>query len=140
DQTLGNRLGCRRPLFRQVLALVGVEHRESLEEWDHPGLIAVAFSPLALFFGRETVCVDDSRAVFAFADIAAEATRLAKGEPALAGEEALNDGPPKDQHVDAGIAALGRRVFRHGERRFRRRGPPRLDPGHAASLQLCDDL
>ena len=30
--------------------------------------------------------------------------------------------------------------LRHGERRFRRGRPPGLDPGHAARLQLANDL
>jgi hypothetical protein len=39
-------------------------------------------------------------AAFAFADIAAEAERLAEGDPALDKEAVLDDGAPEDQHVD----------------------------------------
>src|SRR5271169_4392411 len=77
---------------------------------------------------REAVGIDDCCAVLAFANIAAVAERLAECEPALTGEAVLDDGGPKDQHVDPGIAALGRRVLRHGDRSFRRGGSPRLNP------------
>lgn len=49
-------------------------------------------------------------------------------------------GAPEDQHVEAGILPAGGGVVRHGARRLRRRGPPRLDPGHATGLQLRNDL
>ena len=38
------------------------------------------------------------------------------------------------------ILPAGGGVLWHGERRFRRRRAPRLDPGHAAGLQFADDL
>ena len=78
--------------------------------------------------------------MLAFANIAAVAERLAECEPALTGEAVLVDGGPKDQHVDPGIAALGRRVLRHGDRSFRRGGSPRLNPGRSPGLQLGDNL
>ncbi len=57
----------------QVLALVGVEHGEALEERDRAGLVAVALGPPAFVVGHEAVGIDDGRAVLALADIAAEA-------------------------------------------------------------------
>jgi hypothetical protein len=67
--------------------------------------------------------------MLALADIAAEAERLAEGEPTLDAEAALDHRAPEDEHI-----------LRHRERRFRRHSPPRLNPRHAAGLQLCDDL
>ena len=95
DEPLGNRRGSGHQPFRQVLALVGVEHRESFEERDRVGLVSVALGPPAFLVRREAVGIDDGRAVLALADIAAEAERLAECEPALAGEAALDDGAPK---------------------------------------------
>ncbi len=101
---------------------------------------SVAFRPPAFLVWREAVGVDDSRAVFAFANVAAECQGLAKREPALTGKAAFDDGAPKDQHIDAGVAALGRRVLRHVEGRLGGRGLPGLDPGHATGFQVGDDL
>ncbi len=89
---------------------------------------------------HEAVGIDDGGAVLALAHIAAERERLAKGQPALGGEAVLDHGAPEDQDVDPRILPAGGGVLRHGERRLRRRRPPGLDPGHAAGLQLGDDL
>jgi hypothetical protein len=140
DKPLGNRHGSGHQPFRQVLALVGIEHREAFQEWNRVRLVSVALGPPAFVVGREAVRVDDCCAVLSLANIAAEAKRLSESEPGLTGEAALDDGGPEDQHVDPGIAALGRRVLRHGDRSFRLGGPPRLNPGHTAGLQLGDDL
>jgi hypothetical protein len=51
--------------------LVGVEHRESFEKGDRIGLVSVALGPPAFLIWRETVCIDDGRAMLALADIAA---------------------------------------------------------------------
>ena len=132
--------GAVTSLVGKVLALIGVEDREPLEERDGARLVAVAFGPPAFVIRREAVGIDDGRAVLALADVAAEAQGLAEGQPALADEAVLDDRAPENQHVDAGVAALCRGVLRHGERRLRRRRPPGLDPGHAAGLQFGDDL
>ena len=61
--------------------------------------IACASSPVsaARRFRRrnETVGVDDGGAVLALADMAAKRERLAEGEPALAGEPALDRRRPR---------------------------------------------
>ena len=114
DQRLGSRLdhAWRRrrrdggDLLGQVLALVGVEHREALEERNRLRLFSVLGGPLALIVRDEAVGVDDGRTAFALPDIGAEPECLAECEPALAGEAALDDRPPKDQDVDPGIAAV----------------------------------
>src|SRR5580693_1680119 len=80
----------------EVLTLISVEDRESFEERDRAGLVAVALRPLAFVIGNEAICIDDGGAALAFADIPAEAERLAESEPALAGEAALDDGAPED--------------------------------------------
>ena len=86
------------------------------------------------------VGIDDRRAALALADIAAERQSLAKGEPALARKAAFDDGAPEDEHIHAGVRSSRRGVLRQGQRRFRRCGPPGLDPGKPAGLQLGDDL
>ena len=140
DQPLGHgRRDGDQPVGK-VLALIGVEHRESFEERDRAGLVTVALRPLALVIRDEAVGIDHGGAMLAFPDVGTKAQGLAKGEPALAGKAALDDGAPEDQHIHAGVAPLGRRILRHGERCFRRGGPPGLNPGHAAGLQLSDDL
>src|SRR5260221_59315 len=101
DEPFWNRRGRCRQRRGQVLALVGVEHREALEERDRVGLVAIAFGPPAFLVRREAVGIDHGRAGLALADMTAETERLAEGEPALAGEAALDDGAPQDEHVDA---------------------------------------
>ena len=111
-----------------------------LEKRNRTGFVAVALRPLAFPAGDEAIGIDDGRAVFAFAHVAAKTQGLAKREPPLSGEPSLDDGTPKDEDIDAGVAALRRRVLRHVERRFGRRRPPGLDPRHAAGFQFGDDL
>ena len=140
DQARRRRWRDDGDVFRQAFALRGVEHREALEERNRLGLVsALAGAPL-LVVGHEAVGIDHGRAALVFADIAAERQRLAEGEPALAGKAVFDDGAPEDQDVDPRIVPAGGGVSRHGEWRFRRRRPPGLDPGYAASLQLADDL
>src|SRR5260221_14435690 len=86
DQPLRNRRGRRRQHRRQVLALVGVEHRETLEERNRVGLVAVALGPPAFLVRRKAVGIDHGRAGLTLADMAPETERLAKGQPALAAE------------------------------------------------------
>ena len=140
DQSgLGRRRG-NGEIFRQPFALCQVEDGEALQERDGLRFLAGLACPLLLVVGHEPVGIDDSGAVLAFADIAAERQRLAEGDPALDRETMLDHRPPEDQHIDPRIVSASGRVLRHGERRFRRRRPPRLDPGHAARLKLADDL
>ena len=78
DQTLGHRRRGGHQFAGKVLALIGVEHGESLEERNRPGFVAVVLRPLAFLVGDEAVGVDDGGAVFAFAHVAAKAQGLAK--------------------------------------------------------------
>jgi hypothetical protein len=148
DQRLDARLdqpgfGRRRTsheVLGQALALRDIEDGETLQERDRLRLVARLARMLALVVGREAIGIDDHGPALAFANMAAKRQRLTKSEPALARKAVLNNGAPQDQHIDAGIAAPGRGVFRHGERRLGRGRPPGLHPGHAAGLQLGDDL
>src|SRR6185437_1714240 len=72
----------------------------------------------------------DGSAVLALPDISPERQRLAEGDPALDWKTMF----------DHRIVSASSRVLRHGERRFRRRRVPGLDPGHAAGLKLVDNL
>ena len=127
-------------LVGQVLALVGVEDGKSLEERDCLRFFAGLGGAPSFVVGDEAVGIDDGGAAFALADMAAKRERLAESEPALSGKSALDHGSPEDQDVYAAVLPVSRRVFRHGQRRFGRRRPPGLDPGHAAGLQFGDDL
>ncbi len=148
DQRLGLRLdhaGWRRrrdggDLLRQVLALVGVEDGEALQERNRLCFVAALAGPFAFIIGYEAVGVDDGDAARSLPDIAAKAKRLAECEPALAGKTVLDNRAPEDQDIDPGIAPAGRCILRHGQRRLRCRGAPGLDPGNPAGLQLGDDL
>jgi hypothetical protein len=124
----------------QTLALCCVEDGEALEERDRLRFLAGLRSASAFVLRREAVGIDDRRTALALPDIATEAEGLAKSQPAVAGEAALNDGAPEKQHIDSRIATIGGCILRHGERRFRRGRSPWLDPGHAPRLQLGDDL
>jgi len=90
DQAGRWRRGDRGDVFRQAVALVGIEHREALEEGDGIGFLTGRGSPLPFVLRRETVGIDDGGAAFALADIAAEAKGLAEREPALAGIAVLD--------------------------------------------------
>ncbi len=148
DQRLGlrqNQIGFdrrrhRHHLVRQALALRGVEDGEALQERDGLRLLAGLRRAPAFVVRREAVGIDDGRAALAFADMTAEAERLAEGQPALASKAVLDDGAPQNEHVDPGVAPLGAGVPGQAERRLRRRRPPGLDPGRTAGLQLGDDL
>ena len=121
--------------LRQAVALVRVEDGKALEKRDGARLLA-RFRGAPTFVVRgEAIGIDDGGSPFALPDMAAEPERLAKGEPALSGEAALDDGTPQDQHVDPGISALRRRVARHRERRLDRRRPPWLHPGDTAAIK-----
>src|SRR5260370_22998387 len=120
NEPFGNRCGSARQRLRQVLALVGVEHRESLEERNCIGLVSIALGPPTFLVWREAVGIDDSLALLALADVSAQAKRLAEGEPTLAAEAAVDHRAPENEHIHARVTALGRRVLWHGERSFRR--------------------
>jgi hypothetical protein len=123
----------------EIFALVSVEHREPLDEWDCGGLISVTLGSQTLVAWDRTVGIDHSRPVLTLANIAAEARRVER-EPVLGTEAALNHCAPKDQDIDSRVVTLGRRVPRHRKRRFGCHGSPRLDSAHTAGLQLSDDL
>ena len=96
DQVFGQRFRRRRDLGREVLALVGIEDREALEERDRVGLVAGFGGAGAFAVGNEAVGIDDGDAAFALAHMRAEFQRLTKGEPVLAGEAALVAGQPQN--------------------------------------------
>ena len=60
-----------------------------------------------LVLGDETVGINDSRATLALPDIAAKRKRLAERQPRLSGETMLDDSPPEDENIDAGIGPAG---------------------------------
>src|SRR5690606_19697234 len=93
-----------------------------------------------LVFRGEAVGIDDCGAVLALADIAPKRKRLPKCEPALAGKAVLDDGAPKDEHVDAAVAPGGGGVFWQAEWRLGSRRAPGLHPRHATGLQFGDDF
>ncbi len=140
DQARWRRWRDGRNLGRQVFALGGVEDGEPLQERDRGGFLAGLAGASLLVIRHEAVGIDDGGAVLALAHIAAERERLAKGQPALGGEAVLDHSAPQDQDVDPRILPASGGVLRHGERRLRRRRPPRLDPRDAAGLQLGNDL
>src|SRR5665213_3457135 len=114
DQRLGlrqdeagfDRRRDRLDLLGQALALRHVENGEALEERDRLRFVAGLCGPAALVLRREAVGVNDGRAALALADMAAEAERLAEGQPTLARKTVLNDGAPQNEHVNAGVAPL----------------------------------
>jgi hypothetical protein len=68
DQPLGHRRRGGDQSVGRVLTLIGVEDRESFEERDRSGLVAVAFRSLAFIIRNEAVGIDNGGAVLAFAD------------------------------------------------------------------------
>src|ERR1700722_522895 len=101
DQTFGHGRRDGDQFAGKVFALIGVEHDESLEKWNRTGFVAIALRPLEFLIWDEAVGIDDGGAVFAFADVAANAQGLAKRQPALAGEPSLDDGTPENEDIDA---------------------------------------
>ena len=122
------------------LALIGVEHGKALEEWNRLCFFASLGGASLLVARHKAVGVDNRCAAFALADMAAKRERLAKGKPALSGKTVLDRAPPEQENVDATVGTVGRSIFRQGQRRFCRGRTPGLDPGHAAGLELGDDL
>jgi len=135
---LGRRHG-RHEVLRQAVTLSDIENREALQERDRLGFVAGLSGTPAFIVRHESVGINDGGATLALADIAAKRQGLAKRKPALAREAMTDHSAPEDQHIDAGIAAFGGRVPRHGEGRLGRRCPPGLNPGKPASLQLGED-
>src|SRR3984893_5746726 len=127
---------CGCDLDRQILALVSVENGKTLEERYDLHLFAGLGRTPFLIARHETIGVDDGRAAFALANVAAERERLTEGEPTLTGKSAFDHGSPEDEDVNATVLPVSRRVFRHGQRRFGRGRTPGLDPGHPAGLKL----
>src|ERR1700686_3839060 len=131
---------CGCDLARQIHALVSVENGKTLEERDGLPLFTGLGRTPFLIARHETIGVDDGRAAFALANVAAERERLTKGEPTLTGESAFDHGSPEDEDVNATVLPVSRRVFRHRQRRFGRGRAPGLDPGHPAGLKLGNNL
>jgi hypothetical protein len=84
--------------------------------------------------------MDDGGAALTLSNVATEGEGLPERDPTLPGKAALNDGAPQDQDIDPGIAPIGGRVLRHGERSAGCRRSPRLDQGTRPRFQLSDDL
>src|SRR5262249_30268222 len=119
---------------------VAVEYGKALEEWNRLRFFA-GLGGASLFVTRhETIGVDRRRTAFALANMAAKRQRLAEREPALPRKTMFDCATPEQQDVNAAVEAISRSVFRHSERRLRRSGAPRLNPGHTASLKFSDDL
>ena len=87
-QVFGDRFRHRRDFGRKIRALVGIEHREALEERDRVRLVAGFGGTSAFAVGNKAVGIDDGGAAFALPDMGAEFERLAEGEPFLVGEAA----------------------------------------------------
>src|SRR5882672_10719370 len=66
NQTLGHRRRRADQPLGKILALIGVEDRESLEERDRTWLVAVALRPLMFVIGDKTIRIDDGGAALAF--------------------------------------------------------------------------
>jgi hypothetical protein len=73
-----------RNIGGQAVALIGIEDRKALQEWNRLGFITRHTRPLHLLGGHEAVSIDNGRTALAFADAATERHCLAEGEPALA--------------------------------------------------------
>ena len=68
-----------RYILGQILALVGVENGEALQERDRLGVLAGLARTALLVLRHETVGIDDGGAALALADIPAKRQRLAEG-------------------------------------------------------------
>ena len=139
DQAVRRGRGHDGDVHGQAVALGGVEDCEPLEEGDSLGVLADLARAALLLLGREAVGIDDGRAAFALAHIAAKRERLPKGQPMLGRKAMLDDGAPKDEDIDAGILPAGGGIARHGECGLDVGGAPGLDPRHAAGPQLGHD-
>src|SRR5215472_5397421 len=137
-----NRLRRRCYVGRQILALVGIENREALEERDRVRLVAGFRRACPFAVGNEAVGIDETNALFALADMRADFERLPEREPFLGGEAALGAGDPEDEDVDARIKAAGGGVAWKAKRGCDAGdiARPRLHPRHATLFELGDDL
>lgn len=133
-------------MVRKVVALGDVEDGVAPEERHS---FAVLFirpwrrSPLrvgaSLALGDKFVGVTDRDAVFALAHRAPEANGLTKGEPVLRRKTLIEQVPPKDQHIDAGIELAGCGIAREPERGVLWTRAPWLRPRKDASFQIGND-
>jgi hypothetical protein len=82
DEMIVNRR--RRDAGGKILALVGVEHREALEERDRVGLVAGLGSAGTFAVGDEAIGIDDGGAVLTLAHMRADFERLAASFAAAA--------------------------------------------------------
>lgn len=129
-----------RDVGGQSVALIGVEDGEPLQEWNGLRLFAHLTRSAPFVGWHEAVGIDHGCAALALADMTTERKRLAEGQPALARKAALDHRPPEDENVDAAVGPGRRGVPWHRQRRLCCRRPPGLNPGHAAGLQLGDNL
>jgi hypothetical protein len=106
DESFGNRCRSARQFRREMLALVGVEHGEVLEERNRVRLVTVALRPLPFLIGHEAIRIHDGGTMLALANVPAETERLAKRKPILGAEAVLDYSAPKDQHINPGVLAL----------------------------------
>src|SRR5262249_15185682 len=102
----------------------------------------LVFDLLAAFVllrAGEAVGIDDERAVFALAHLAAELERLAVGHPDRTGEAFEHGVAPEHQHIDA-LVGLAIGAQRTGDAPGGMLGVPRLEPGTDPLLEVGDDL
>ena len=124
----------------QIFALIGVEYGKSFEEWNRLRFFAGLGSAPFFVIRHETIGVDDCGAALSLANVAAERERLTKCEPTLPGKSAFDHGSPENEDVNATVLPVGRRIFRHRQRRFCRGRTPGLNPGDASGLKFGNDL
>src|SRR4051812_47783452 len=136
DRAGGWWRGDRRNLFRETIALVDVEDREALEEWNRLRFLAGLGCALLLVIGNEAVSIDNGCAVLTLPDMAAHRQRLAEGEPTLSREECSTTAPQRirtlshytagsSRHSSAWRAALSPPPCPRAEPRARGRPPAR---------------
>src|ERR1700675_3389792 len=108
DPRLGSRLNLiwRRRDNRgsdplgQAITLVRVEDGKTLEKRDGTRLFAGLRGAPTFVVRGEAIGIADQCSPFALPDMPAKPERLAKSEPALSGKTVLDDGTPKDQHIN----------------------------------------
>ncbi len=138
EVALGQDRCTAHEMIRQAVALGDVEDGEAFQERNRFRFFARLLRALQLAFGDEAVGITNGGTVLAFADVAAEIERLPEGQPMLRREALLDDCAPEDQNIDAGIAPAGRGIL--GQAQAGLGATPRLNPRHAALLQLGDNL
>jgi hypothetical protein len=93
DETVRDRRRNGDQVGGKSVALGDVEHGEALQERYRVRLVALLPRPGALLVRDKPVGEHHRGATLTFADISAQAQGLAEGEPALAREAMLDNGP-----------------------------------------------